>query len=836
MISNGELDTTEHFVIFVASSPNGSAALATFLLQLPPLSSAAVVIAYHTSTPLNACGVEQQLEASKLPVRIVSATETLHTGTISFVPPTHEAEIMGSDTTAIHAVPASKPSVDALLYGAAELFGEHLIVVVPSDTPPGEFCDLRAVKEAGGTVIIQKQEDEHPGSILPAIPAPFVDIVAQPENIRKILQELMNGRFSKDSDEQKQLTSLLMQVQDRCGIDFTQYKSPTIMRRLLRLMVANGFTSIAEYALHLQQHPEDYQRLANAFLIKVTEFFRDVQLYEQLRDFVLPQLIAEVGERSGELRIWSAGSSTGEEAYSLAILCAELLKDDRIAVRIFATDIDENAIAFARRGIYSREALRQVPESLIQRYFNQVGDSFEVCKRLRNMTVFGQHDLAQRAPFPRIDLCLCRNVMIYFTKELQARALQLFAFALRDGGYLVLGKAESTTPFPRFFRAINPTLKIYQREGDRVMLPLTRLKDTPPVSGVHRSLPGNGAHIGDSRSATLGGDPQRHAPSDPFAPFFATWGVGVVVVNRRYDIVGINPAARSMLQINGVGIGEDLIHLATMDSSLLRSIIDGAFKGETIQPIVHMLKDPVAGTDRYLQFHCYAQPQLKNEYFETVGLMIVDISEHEQRIRESEHQRNECDKALATHLARNVELAQRVKALIEANDELTATNASLRTYNEQLLINSEEAASANEEIETLNEEMQATNEELETLNEELQATVEELNTTNDELEARSAELERSILTREAALRTLQLEREALMAAIATLHHAVAVIDTSGTVLYASPHLSDAYKTNAHVRQWLKNSGDAVLNGRRCKTNVRPLSKGFSLVLFDPIME
>src|SRR5262245_38220417 len=189
-------------------------------------------------------------------------------------------------------------------------------------------------------------------------------------------------------------------------------------------MVATDTRHLAEYMRYLQRHPDEYQRLASSFLIKVTGFFRDADLFDQLRRRVLPELLAEARNRDNELRLWSAGCATGEEAYSLAILIADALGDDleRFTVRVFATDLDADAIAVARRGVCPAAALVDAPQRLVEEYFSEADGEYTIRKRVRALTVFGQHDLGQRAPFPRIDLALCRNVLIYFTPELQKRA------------------------------------------------------------------------------------------------------------------------------------------------------------------------------------------------------------------------------------------------------------------------------------------------------------------------------------------------------------------------------------------------------------------------------
>jgi two-component system CheB/CheR fusion protein len=356
------------------------------------------------------------------------------------------------------------------------MYGEQLIAVILT----GNGTD----GAAGGTGIIQNPETA-PFPAMPLSLAPTdVDIIAHVENIGAILIDLISGiRVTARPTEERALRTFLDQLRERSGIDFNSYKMPTIMRRLQRRMVATGSERLTDYIRYLQGHNEEYQRLVSSFLIKVTEFFRDAELFSYLRDHVLPELIAEARNHDNELRFWSAGCATGEEAYSLAILVSDLLGEDldRFNVRIFATDLDNDAVTFARRGIYPASTLANVPQDMVDRYFTRVNGEFEIRKQVRALTVFGQHDLGQRAPFPRIDVALCRNVLIYFTTELQKRALQLFAFSLRDNGFLVLGKAETTSPLGEYFALEHPQLKIYRRQGDRILIPLARIRDTAPI-------------------------------------------------------------------------------------------------------------------------------------------------------------------------------------------------------------------------------------------------------------------------------------------------------------------------------------------------------------------
>lgn len=821
-------------LVVTGSSAGGVDALTAFVAHLPDALSLPIIVAQHlspTHTSHLAAILSQQ---TSFAVKEVAGESTLEGGTIYIVPPNCDVEVRDGDVTIVSSsATGPHPSIDRLFASAAKIYGERLIAIILSGLGSDGARGARAVKNEGGTVIVQQPESAGYASMPLSIPPTLVDITAAPEAMGKLILNMLGASsLPDDASDKNMLRTLLALLRERSGIDFSQYKTPTIMRRLSRLMAASGVTSISDYITFLQHNPEGYQRLVNSFLIKVTEFFRDAALFEQLRAHVLPKLMVEARERSRELRIWSAGTSTGEEAYSLAILCAELMREGAgpTNVRIFATDVDEQAIAFARRGVYSADALRDVPPTLAERYFVQTDDRFEVSKQIRNMTVFGQHDLGQRAPFPRIDLVLCRNVLIYFTKDLQTRALQLFAFALRDGGYLVLGKAESTTPLPQFFKLSNSLLKIYERDGERVMLPPTRMKDSAPSAPLPTFL--GSAPARDTRIIMHNSSEGARLPSqDALSTYNSASVVGMVVVDKNYDIVAINSAARAMLQIHGVGVGSDLIHLLPAIGTELRPIIDAALIGESVEPTVCIAKDPVSGIDRWLQVHCSTQRPPGAGTGDTAGLVIVDVTRYERKILESDALAVQLRAEAQEHAARAEELSARVRSMLAANEELTAINLELRTYNEQLLINAEEAASSNEEIETLNEEMQATNEELETLNEELQATVEELNTTNDELEARSSELEAANFEKQAQIELVRRSRQMVTLALKSAAPPCAIVDARGQIEYIAPEVSELASSDAAA--WWRESGYVTLSdGTRYRSQVQPLADGSVLVTFE----
>ena len=401
----------------------------------------------------------------------------------------------------------------------------------------------------------------------------------------------------------------------------------------------------------------------------------------------------------------------------MAILVSEVLDQDAglFNVRIFATDIDGEAVGFARRGIYPPSALKGLSEDQVKRYFVEEDGSYQVKKQVRGMIVFGEHDLAQRSPFPQIDLVLSRNVLIYFSGELQRRALQLFAYSLRDGGYLAMGKAESTTPLSELFAPADRQNKVYRRQGQRFLMPPTLPAESPPASPEK-----------DPGGREVGGGARQRRPAT--AAGAAGGGlldrlpVGVAIVDRGYDIVAINDAARRLLSISGVAVGEDFLHaMQEAPYAEVRKTIDETFRdGKTAQAEEFVVEEAVTGEPSYLRLTCHPQQSAdEGKPPENVLLTVEDV----------------------TATVRMRRLVERNRRLEEANRELGQLNQGLQAAHEESLVNTEEAQAATEEVETLNEELQATNEELETLNEELQATVEELNTTNDDLQARAAELQ-----------------------------------------------------------------------------------------------
>jgi two-component system, chemotaxis family, CheB/CheR fusion protein len=761
--------------VVIGSSAGGIEALSRVVASLPADFPAPIVIAQHLDPRRPSHLHEILARHATLPVRVVEEREALEDGVIFVVPSNRLVDISQGELQ-LHAARAGAvaPSIDVLLESAAGVFGPGLIAVILTGSGSDGSVGAWHVKKAGGAVVIENPDTAMFPSMPSSIPPSLVDATADIDSIGSTLCDLLAaGNPPAEGSDHDELRGLLERIHERSGIDFGSYKPATIQRRLHGRMTATSRSTLAEYAAYLETNPEEFARLVNSLLIKVTEFFRDPKLFQYLRDHVLPELIAEARRDQRELRLWSAGCSTGEEAYSLAIVVAEALGEDLPwpEVRIFATDIDRQAIAFARRGVYPPAVLKGLPAGARDRYFVKSDGGYEVAKRLRALMVFGEHDLGERAPFPRIDLLLCRNVLIYFAAPMQRVALETFAFSLRPGGRLALGTSESVMSLPEPFEEENGRLRVFRRLPGSYAIPLMR----PAVLRQRRSQE---SQLDQAIRATHH-DARRVAESSASADsLLLNLTVGVVVVDPRYYILRINSAARQMLGIHGTAFDQDFVHLAeVLPSSTIRAAIDSALAGKTTSAVFEVEPTDAASETAHFVEATVRPYRVESRAVEGAVVELTDVTRLEMERRAGLRTRERLDKAVATN-----------GRLLRANDELTALVAELRGANESMLLASEDAQATREEVETVNEEFQATNEELETLNEELTASVEELRVANEDLATRTDELSAEKRLLEQQRLSSHEEHERLRSILASLGDAVVAVDHEGRIVTTN----DAY--------------------------------------------
>jgi two-component system CheB/CheR fusion protein len=479
------------------------------------------------------------------------------------------------------------------------------------------------------------------------------------------------------------------------GFDFTGYKRSSLMRRVQKRMEQVEIQDFSDYVDYLEVHPEEFVHLFNTILINVTAFFRDSEAWEYLARDILPRILA-AKEPKDSIRVWSAGCAAGQEAYSLAILFVEALGAEAFQqrVKIYASDVDQEALAQARAAAYTATEVESVPGPWREKYFTPTAGRFVFRPELRRALIFGRHDLVQDAPISRLDLLVCRNTLMYLNAETQGKILARFHFALGDSGFLFLGKAEMLLTHSNLFNSTDLKHRVFTRA------PRVNLRDRLLVM----------AQTGDQEAVQNLG---RHVRLREAA--FDSAPVAQMVVDAHGTVVLMNERLRQLFRLDLKDIGKPLQDLElSYRPAELRSIIEKARKER--RPVL------LDGVERHL-------PSGDVQYFDIEVMALNHNGEQLLGVRIAFHEVTRAIR-LQTDLQRT-------------NQELETANEELQSAHEELETTNEELQSTNEELETTNEELQSTNEELETMNEELQSTNEELETINGELRQRTTELDNS---------------------------------------------------------------------------------------------
>jgi two-component system CheB/CheR fusion protein len=484
------------------------------------------------------------------------------------------------------------------------------------------------------------------------------------------------------------------------GFDFTGYKRPSLERRFNRRLQAVGCGSYGDYLDFLEVHPEEFEQLFNTLLINVTSFFRDEPAWGVLKDTVLPELL-ERRQDEDAIRIWSAGCATGQEAYSVAMTFSELLGAERYRerVKIYGTDIDEEALSYARAAVYTAKELESVPDDLRAKYFERADTRYAFRNDLRRTVIFGRNDLLQDAPISRLDLLLCRNTLMYFTAETQARILRHFHFALASEGALMLGKSEMMLSHREAFNALDLKQRIFRKDEHR---PTLQSRIIGLTTADHLELP-------LSEDERLSRDAALEVAPNP-----------QLIVSRAGLLTFANLTARTLFGIAIEQLGRPFSELElSYQPAELRAPVEEALRERRRVVVGEVDHQPEKGEERRLDIS--VTPLLSNAGTPLAALILFeDVSRFAQVQRELDGNR------------RDLELAY--EELQSTIDELETTNEELQSANEELQTTNEELQSTNEELETMNEELQSTNEELETINDELRERTSELNQVNDFLE------------------------------------------------------------------------------------------------------
>jgi two-component system CheB/CheR fusion protein len=505
------------------------------------------------------------------------------------------------------------------------------------------------------------------------------------------------------SDTDRHFDQLLEYLKQNRGFDFSGYKRASLMRRIDKRMQLVGCANCSDYIDYLEVHPSEFDHLFNAILINVTSFFRDAAPWEFLQAEIIPTIV--VGKETEEpIRVWCAGAASGEEAYTIAMVLAEVVGAEayRDRVKIYASDVDDEALALARSANYSERQVANIPQSLLTEYFDKKDDRYIFRKEYRRNVIFGRHDLVQDAPISRVDLLTCRNTLMYFNTETQSRILTRFHYALNPGGFLLMGKAEMLYSHGTLFQPLDLRSRVFVKRAsiparERLMLLSSR----------------NGSEEGDGARVT------RRSRFRDVA--FDKSPTPQMVVNQGNCIILANERARSMFNLSFQDLQRPLQDLDFSYRLMeLRTAIEQCYTERRSIDLKEVEWVSPAGEMRLLQIQVMPLFEITDVLL-GVSIAFADVTRFRSLQDEVEHS--------------NQELETAHEELQSANEELETTNEELQSTVEELETTNEELQSANEELETMNEELHSTNEEMQTVNDELQRRTDEVNHANTFLDA-----------------------------------------------------------------------------------------------------
>ena len=611
--------------------------------------------------------------------------------------------------------------IDVFFTSLAEEMKERAIAVVFSGTGSDGTNGIKVVKEHGGLVIVQSPATaKFDGMPKNAINTGLADFVLSPSEIVEellnvaqypsMMQPHQNVQVFSDEESLVHVYSILKKASN---IDFSYYKRSTVMRRIERRMVVTHCATLSDYTDILEKNLEEAQLLAKDILIGVTRFFRDKELFEKLKATAVRRIV-EKSTENVPIRVWSAGCSTGEEAYSAAILFREVLDETGLErdVKIFATDIDAKAVERAGKGIYSDDILDDVSTERLSKFFVKKNDQYQISKDIRRMIIFATHNMTSDPPFGKLDLIICRNVLIYFQPVLQRSLFSIFHSALKAGGYLFLGKSETAGEYLKVFTPVGSLEKIYMHHVDSKVSDLTLpMFNIPSVQTVHYPM----AEI--SRS-----EDNVHPQENVYTQFLERFLPATVILDKNNNILHFFGDYYEYLNSSIGKASLNFFNVINKDLCLAASTAINRCREEH-ESITYtdVCVDCFSGR-KCIDLVVQSVPRTTNEE-ELLAVMFV---EDKAVLPNGPSEKYNID-ATAARRINDLE-----RELRESREDLKKTIGELETVNEELQAANEELLTANEELQSSNEELQSVNEELYTVNSEYQQKLDELTMmTND---------------------------------------------------------------------------------------------------------
>ncbi len=728
----------QSFWVGIGASAGGLEALRVLVKNLSDNTGAIYVVVQHMSPQHKSLLTELIGRETSLPVTEITDGLIPEPNGIYVGPPNHDVIVSGAALqlrAPSHEPAVPKPSVDRFFRSLAETVGNRAIGVVLSGTGSDGAYGIQAIRAAGGITIAQDEKTaKYNGMPLSAMDTGCIDLVLSPQQIGAQFERItqlprdLDG-IGEDEVPRDALSDLFQILLARTRVDFREYKSSTVRRRIERRMNALSLSEIDDYLTQLRSSPGEVDALFRDLLISVTSFFRDKEEFLALSELVGPMVEQR---RSKGIRVWVPGCATGEEAYTVALLLIEALGGieelDKTTVQIFATDIDVNALTIARRGQYPEAALDDVPVELRRRYFERSPGSYTINKVIRDRVVFTPHNLCQDPPFSNVDLISCRNLLIYFGATLQKRVLARLHYSLNSTGLLFLGKSETITGSEDLFQTASDRHRVFRRK-----VAIDRIKrDVSASAGriTRYDLPGIRGE--DTQSLEMAGA--------LFDSLSRAIGPNSILVSEDLHIRRIFGNIDKFVSLSeGFVRGATISMLRADVRHEVRTLVTLAFRNNTMRSGATRRRD----NDDPVRMQIRVYPLKASHGAESLALVVFAEWEEEESETFDLTATDEESRDQIVLLQRELDSTR--ESLQQTVEELETTNEELQALNEEMQSANEELQSTNEELETANEELQSTNEELITVNEELQINSHELTMLNQELDSILANIAAPVL-------------------------------------------------------------------------------------------
>jgi two-component system CheB/CheR fusion protein len=729
---------TQPYIIAIGASAGGLEAIHEFFDHMPADGAFAFVIIQHLSSDYKSLLVELVSKHTKMTVVEAAHDTLLERGCVYVIPNNKLLKLREGKLQLVtkHFDRSPNTAIDIFLHSLAEDQGARAIAVILSGTGTDGTRGIEAVQGAGGMVIVQEPSsakfDGMPNS---AIAAGYADFILSPEQMPEEIVAYVRESPSRQKLDNRpgegDLPEVMRLVERHCGYDFHNYKSPTIVRRIVRRMNQLGKKKFSEYMEILRESGEECKLLAKDFLIGVTKFFRDSPAFDIFAAEVLPEVLRNKAE-GDMVKVWVTACSTGQEAYTIAILLNEQVRrsNKNLEIKIFATDLDADAVETAARGCYPATALADIDPALLQRYFEKTGNNYTIIPLVRKQIVFARHNILKDPPFIKNDVISCRNMLIYMNNILQRKVFSTLSYSLNTGGYLFLGPSETPASISGLLAEVNSKWKIFRKTGnEKAYQPHF---EPTTLYGTSREV-----------KANKEGELARSLVEDFRDTLTEEFKYAAIYVDRAFEIKEAVGDFRHYLTLPQKFGSLNILKMVDNELGMALNAALRKMSKEGTKVTLNHIKLRSETAERYI--NVYVKPPTTKD-----GLILVVFGEGaEVATSRFSHEAP----AAPNHETTNY-LSELEEELKETRTNLQMAVESLETTNEELQSSNEELLSANEELQSSNEELQSLNEELHTLNTEHQQRIKELIELNDDLNNyfRSTEIGQLFIDRNGRIR------------------------------------------------------------------------------------